>query len=90
MIKFDEHMFQMGWFNHQLDFLSQQETMDLALRRAWTSLQSDGQNPAKTPRGPSGLVPSGRWGILWDGCPYGDCTSVCEDFVRCWLQFEMM
>ena len=54
------------------DFLSQQETMDLALRRAWTTLQSDGQNPAfaKTPRGPSGLVPSGRWGILWDGCPY--------------------
>ena len=57
-----------------------EDTMDLALRRAWATLQSDGPT-AKTPRGPSGLVPAGRWGwdSVGDGCPtYGDCTSVCE------------
>lgn len=41
--------------------------MDLALRRAWATLQSDGPT-AKTPRGPSGLVPAGRWGV---GFPWG-------------------
>ena len=25
MIQFDEHIFQMGWFNHQLDFFSDKE-----------------------------------------------------------------
>lgn len=40
--------------------------MDLALRRAWATLQSDGPT-AKTPRGPSGLVPAGRWGVGFRG-----------------------
>ena len=51
--------------------------MDLALRRAWATLQSEKVTP---PRGPSGLVPAGRWG--WSDARGGmGCPNMCGDFV---------
>ncbi len=31
MIQFDEHIFQMGWFNHQLECIFPEATLDMCI-----------------------------------------------------------